>query len=135
VTEAKARASAERFHVPVDRRGDKDLEVTNCDLQILGRPPVSSPCVHGARCGNALERVALGKSGARERRNHARLRATRQALAQNTELARKLEKLEKLEKEYDAKFRIVFDAIRELMDPPLNKRRRIGFRQDRDEKG
>jgi hypothetical protein len=56
----------------------------------------------------------------------------RQALARNTELARKIEKLEK---EYDAKFRIVFDAIRELMDPPLKKRRRIGFRQDRDEKG
>jgi hypothetical protein len=56
----------------------------------------------------------------------------RQALAQNTELARKIEKLEK---DYDTKFRIVFDAIRELMDPPHKKGRRIGFRQDRDKKG
>jgi ORF6N domain len=32
-----------------------------------------------------------------------------------------------LEKKYDAQFKVVFDAIRELMAPPTPKRRKIGF--------
>ncbi len=48
----------------------------------------------------------------------------RQMLQQNVELARKLDALEK---KYDAQFRVVFDAIRELMAPPTKPRRRIGF--------
>jgi hypothetical protein len=48
----------------------------------------------------------------------------RQMLQQNTELARKLAALEK---RYDAQFKVVFDAIRELMAPPTPSRRRIGF--------
>lgn len=51
----------------------------------------------------------------------------RRMLASNEELARKLAALEK---KYDAQFKIVFDAIRELMRPPEPKRRPIGFRQD-----
>jgi hypothetical protein len=58
----------------------------------------------------------------------------RQILASHGELARKLDLLEK---KYDAQFRVVFDAIRQLMAPPTSeqKRRRIGFRSstDRDE--
>ena len=49
----------------------------------------------------------------------------RQILASNAELARKLEALEK---RYDSQFKVVFDAIRQLMtspDPP--KKRPIGF--------
>ena len=37
-------------------------------------------------------------------------------------------KLVALEKKYDAKFSVVFDAIRELMTPPASRRRAIGFR-------
>ncbi|MDQ3667131.1 MAG: ORF6N domain-containing protein, partial [Acidobacteriota bacterium] len=48
----------------------------------------------------------------------------RQILASNTELARKLEELEK---KYDAQFKVVFDAIRQLMTPPEPKRKQIGF--------
>ena len=49
----------------------------------------------------------------------------RQMLASNTDLARKLATLEK---KYDAQFRVVFDAIRELMTPPEPKKKRpIGF--------
>jgi ORF6N domain-containing protein len=48
----------------------------------------------------------------------------RQMLASNAELARKLEALEK---KYDTQFKVVFDAIRELMSPPEPKRREIGF--------
>jgi hypothetical protein len=49
----------------------------------------------------------------------------RQMLASNVELARKLASLER---KYDAQFKVVFDAIRELMTPPEpNKKRPIGF--------
>jgi hypothetical protein len=50
----------------------------------------------------------------------------RQMLASNVERARKLETLER---EYDAQFTVVFDAIKQLMAPPAEtKRCRIGFR-------
>ena len=48
----------------------------------------------------------------------------RQMLTSNAELARKLDAMEK---KYDARFRIVFQAIRQLMSPPEPKRREIGF--------
>jgi hypothetical protein len=48
----------------------------------------------------------------------------RRMLASHADLARKLEALEK---KYDAQFRVVFEAIRELMKPPETKRRPIGF--------
>jgi hypothetical protein len=39
-----------------------------------------------------------------------------------------VQKLEQIEKKYDRKFKVVFDAIRELMTPPISAaRRRIGF--------
>ncbi|MBA3960463.1 MAG: ORF6N domain-containing protein [Chthoniobacterales bacterium] len=50
----------------------------------------------------------------------------RELLLSNSDLARKLDAFEK---KYDAQFRIVFDAIRELMAPPdPPPKRRIGFR-------
>ena len=48
----------------------------------------------------------------------------RQMLGAHAGLARKLSALEK---RYDAQFKVVFDAIRELMTPPLEKKRPIGF--------
>ena len=36
-------------------------------------------------------------------------------------------KLAELERRYDGQFRVVFDAIRELMAPPQTPKRRIGF--------
>jgi len=48
----------------------------------------------------------------------------RQMLASNAELARKFDALEK---KYDAQFKIVFDAIRQLMAPPEKPRKKIGF--------
>jgi hypothetical protein len=50
----------------------------------------------------------------------------RQMLASHVELARKLDALEK---KYDAQFKQVFEAIRQLMMPPEPKRRPIGFRK------
>lgn len=50
----------------------------------------------------------------------------RQMLASHAELARKFEALEK---KYDAQFKEVFEAIRQLMAPPEPKQRAIGFRK------
>jgi len=51
----------------------------------------------------------------------------RQMLASHKELARKLDELEK---KYDAQFKEVFEAIRQLMTPPEPKHRPIGFRKN-----
>jgi predicted Zn-dependent peptidase len=48
----------------------------------------------------------------------------RQLLESNVELARKLDALEQ---RYDSQFRVVFQAIRELMAPPVKPPKRIGF--------
>jgi len=49
----------------------------------------------------------------------------RRMLQAHADLARKLAELEK---KYDAQFKVVFDAIRQLMTPPETPRRRIGFK-------
>lgn len=49
----------------------------------------------------------------------------REMMSSNKVLARRLKELEK---KYDAKFRVVFQAIHELMAQPAPKSRRIGFK-------
>ena len=51
----------------------------------------------------------------------------RQMIASHKDLARRLYELEK---KYDVQFKVVFDAIRQLMVPPDSPRRRIGFQRD-----
>jgi hypothetical protein len=50
----------------------------------------------------------------------------REIISQHKDLARRLDELEK---KYDAQFKVVFDAIRQLMRPaePETPKRRIGF--------
>jgi phage regulator Rha-like protein len=48
----------------------------------------------------------------------------REMIASHKDLAKQLNALEK---KYDAQFKVVFDAIRELMTPPGKPRRRIGY--------
>jgi len=49
----------------------------------------------------------------------------RQMLASHADLGRKVEALER---KYDSQFKVVFDAIKQLMSPPAAKTGRIGFR-------
>ena len=49
----------------------------------------------------------------------------REMIGSNKALARRLNELEK---KYDTQFRVVFEAIRELMAEPAPKSRRIGFK-------
>lgn len=51
----------------------------------------------------------------------------RRTLTEHKDLAAKLDALER---KYDDQFRVVFDAIRQMMAPPSEKKRRIGFVQD-----
>jgi len=48
----------------------------------------------------------------------------REMVASHKELAKKLQELEK---KYDAQFKVVFDAIHALLEPPKKPKRRIGF--------
>lgn len=48
----------------------------------------------------------------------------RRLLLSHADMARKLDALEN---KYDAQFKVVFDAIRQLMAPPIPKKRGIGF--------
>lgn len=51
----------------------------------------------------------------------------RELIGRNSELAKRLDNLES---KYDRQFKVVFDAIRELMTPPAPlPKRRIGFVQ------
>jgi len=77
---------------------------------------------HGAiMAANVLNSKRAVKASVQVVRAFVRLR---QMLVTNAELARKLEELEK---KYDAQFKVVFDAIRQLMTPPEPKRKQIGF--------
>jgi len=77
---------------------------------------------HGAlMLANVLNSERAAQTSVQVVRAFVRLR---QMLASNAELARKLEALEK---KYDRQFKVVFDAIRRLMSPPVPKRREIGF--------
>ena len=53
----------------------------------------------------------------------------REMLATHKELR---QKIDKMEKKYDHQFKIVFDAIRQLMIPPEKHTRKIGFLQEKE---
>lgn len=48
----------------------------------------------------------------------------REMIASHKDLAKRLDALEK---KYDSQFKVVFDAIRQMMKPPDKPRRRIGY--------
>ena len=54
----------------------------------------------------------------------------RRMLASNALLAKRLDEIEK---RYDGQFKVVFEAIRNLMSPPATPRRRIGFSREEGE--
>jgi len=54
----------------------------------------------------------------------------RRIITENAGLA---QRLDELEKKYDVQFKVVFDAIRQLMQPHEPKKKRIGFATDPDD--
>jgi hypothetical protein len=105
---------------------EKAEVITNCDhLRSLRFSP-SLPHAfteHGAIMLASLlnTRIAV-EASVQVVRAFVRLR---EILTTHKDLARKLEDLEK---KYDAQFKVVFDAIRQLMAPPAKARRAIGFK-------
>ena len=54
--------------------------------------------------------------------------ALREMLGAHRELAQKLSELERKVESHDSHIRSLFEAIRQLMEPPVQKSRRIGFK-------
>jgi len=104
---------------------EKAEVVTNCDnlarLKFSPHLPYAFT-EHGAlMLANVLNSERAAQTSVMVVRAFVKLR---QMLASNAELARKLETLEQ---KYDAQFKVVFDAIRQLMSPPAKPKREIGF--------
>ena len=57
----------------------------------------------------------------------------REMLSTHKELAHKLAQLERKIERHDEEIKLIFDAIRKLMAPPEPKRRKIGFRVEKEE--
>jgi hypothetical protein len=53
----------------------------------------------------------------------------REMISSNKELSKRLDELEK---KYDTQFKVVFEAIRELMEPPQKTKKRIGFLREKE---
>lgn len=54
----------------------------------------------------------------------------RLVLTSSKVLSKRMEELEKKHASHDQKFKIVFDAIRQLMTPPISSSRKIGFERE-----
>jgi hypothetical protein len=107
---------------------EKDEVVTNCDhLKRLKFSP-NLPFAfteHGAiMAATILNSPVAIKASIQVVRAFVKLR---EMLATHKDLAKKLEDMER---KYDAQFKVVFDAIRELMKPPEPKKRQIGFHRE-----
>ncbi len=105
---------------------EKAEVITNCEHL---RPLRFSPSLphafaeHGAIMLASLLNTPIAVEGSVQIvRAFVRLR---EILTTHKELARKLEELGR---RYDAQFKVVFDAIRQLMTPPERARRSIGFK-------
>ena len=128
----QVKRNRERF--PVDfmfklTSGEKTEVVANCDhLSKLKFSP-TLPLVfteHGAiMAANVLNSKRAVQASVQLVRAFIKLR---QMLTSNAGLARKLSDLEQ---KYDSQFRVVFNAIRQLMMPPEPKRKQIGFMKAR----
>jgi hypothetical protein len=111
------------FHLTV---AEKAEVITNCDhLRSLRFSPALPYAFteHGAiMLASVLNTPIAVQASVQVVRAFVRLR---EMLGTHKDLARKLEEIEK---KYDARFKVVFDAIRALMMPPDKQRRSIGFR-------
>src|SRR6266496_5423873 len=146
------------FYVSAHANGGEStsgFKVTNCDLKSKRRTPLPAIRLHRIRCIDGCQhleqptrssheydvrgrrwmdcivRLGNGRAIGRARVNIAIMRTfvqLRRLMDTNRDLARKIEALEK---KYDEKFAVVFEAIKQLITPPEPEppRRRIGFHQ------
>jgi hypothetical protein len=123
-----AERSPADFMFQLTEREAVRFEITNCDLKAgTWRPPNGAFRLHRARGGDASSVLRSPRAihvNVEIMRAFVRLR---QMLESHAELAKKLNALEK---KYDTKFKVMFEAIRELMTPEPSSGRRIGFSRD-----
>jgi hypothetical protein len=104
---------------------EKAEVVANCDhlKQLKFSPTLPYAFTeHGAlMLANVLSSEVAVRASVQVVKAFVRLR---EALGAHKDLARRLAELEK---KYDSQFKVVFDAIRQLMEPAKPKPRRIGF--------
>lgn len=110
-------------------KAERDEVITICDNL---RPLKFSPALPNAFTENG---VAMLSSVLRSKRailvNIQVMRTftrLRQLISTHKELARKIENLERSIKSHDHQIEAIFEAIRELMNPPESGRKIIGFR-------
>jgi hypothetical protein len=104
---------------------EKNELVTNCDRLEALKHSSALPGVFTEQGVAMLSSVLNNERGIQV--NIAIMRAfvrLRKILASHADLARRLEELEK---KYDSQFRVVFDAIRQLMVAPEKPPKKIGF--------
>jgi len=108
---------------------ERDEVIAKCDhLQRLKFSPVLPVAFteHGAlMLANVLKSAKAVGMSIEVVRAFIRMR---EAMTHQRDLATKLDALER---KYDRQFKVVFDAIRALMEPPTKRRRRIGFKPNR----
>jgi hypothetical protein len=106
--------------------------VTSCRPNTIGSLKFSKNVLVFTEQGVAMLSGVLNSQRAVQA-NIAIMRAfvkLREMIASHKDLAHKLASLEK---KYDAQFRVVFDAIRQVMNPLVpDKKRKIGFRREHD---
>ncbi|MGZ8845159.1 MAG: ORF6N domain-containing protein [Pyrinomonadaceae bacterium] len=114
--------------------GDFAFELTRDEIMRISQIVTSSNLKFSKRVTAFTEQgVAMLSSVLRSKRaisvNIEIMRAfvkLRQMLASNADLSKRLDELEG---KYDRQFKVVFDAIRELMSPAVMARNKIGFRK------
>lgn len=97
------------------------IVISNADRKGLRHPPMAFTEQGVAMLSSVLRSQRAVLVNIEIMRTFVRLR---QMLSSNAELAKQLKELER---KYDRQFKVVFDAIRQLMTPPEPKRKQIGF--------
>jgi hypothetical protein len=115
----ESRPIPRRFHVQADGGGGGSFKVPNWHLK--DRPREASGVAMLSSVLSSKRAVLVNVEIVRA------LVRLREILSSNADLARKLAALEG---KYDRQFRVVFDAIRQLMSPPTSVGRPIGFTAD-----
>ena len=134
--QAQCRALPSGFHIPADPDRDSSSEpVAKCDRF----PEASRSALRALRLHRTWRHHGRHdlKQPARDRNERLVVRAfvqLREMLASNRELARRFAQLEtRLDKKltiHDEAIAAILSAIRQLMHPPVPKRRPIGFTAD-----
>ncbi len=112
----------EDFMFSLTREEIRNLSQIVISSKIKHAPNVFAFTEHGvAMLSSVLNSPRAVQVNIQIMRTFAKLR---EIMSQHKDLAKRLDELEK---KYDVQFKVVFDAIRQLMSPPEPKRRKIGF--------